>query len=102
MFDYQGPRMSWYDPPEPYCDCQECSWCHEAYEHHWSDGLDCEYCDMDYETSLRQSGVSSECEDHGGNGCKICAALESRKIDEVVEQQIDQWKEDKCESGGAK
>lgn len=104
---YDGPPSSWYDPPDAYdCDCQSCEWCHGAYEHNWYEwssvpieSWDCVDCQIQFESALKDSLATGECQYHdinNGLDCAICQELAfSKAKDKVIDTDIDANKEDK-------
>jgi len=94
-----------YGTPPLECECQVCTWCHDAYEHNWYDwsvsieDWDCKPCQEQFEKWLDISLTSGECEYHdnaSGNDCAICKALafkDAKMIDNSIDNDIDAAKE---------
>lgn len=100
---YDGPSMSWYDPPEPECECDNCTYCHDSYDHKWYDWRcpieqwDCYDCQLQFEQAIKDSKESGQCELHdiiNGDKCSICIELAfSKKLERMVDSDIEFDKE---------
>lgn len=89
-----------YDPQYPECDCDRCTWCHDAYEHDWRqwtvpiEQWDCKQCQADFEESIKASMKSGQCEWHNGDNCEVCRELAFKQsLDRMVDNDIEYWKE---------
>jgi hypothetical protein len=98
-------NKQWHDTPVPECECQVCDWCHDAYEHKWTDWnvsidrWECHACQRQFEDMLDASLKSGECESHdarSGSNCAICQELSFKeKLDKSIDNDIEHSKEDK-------